>query len=130
MRTLFEGFWQHACRVLLPFPGQAVGPRCLCGGRVENEGRDIEENVSISYGLVGGSDDACVNSFLSYSSETNLSTGQADVILSNSRFSARVFNSYFKSITQTPRVVYPGINISAYEGKVDSSDPDIIAITS
>ena len=65
MHTLFEGFWEHACRVLLPFSRQAVGTRCLCGGRVENEGWDTEENVSISHGLVGGSDDRCVNSLLS-----------------------------------------------------------------
>lgn len=56
--------------------------------------------------------------------------GQADVILANSKFTARIFKSYFPSISQTPQVVYPGINISAYGTKVDDSDPDIISITS
>ena len=56
--------------------------------------------------------------------------GQADVILANSKFTARIFKSYFPSISQTPQIVYPGINISAYETRVDGSDPDIIAVTS
>ncbi|KAJ7702438.1 mannosyltransferase [Mycena rosella] len=59
-----------------------------------------------------------------------VTTRQADVILSNSNFTARVFRSYFPSIRQTPRTVYPGINISAYETTIDVSDPDIAAITS
>jgi GH25 family lysozyme M1 (1,4-beta-N-acetylmuramidase) len=56
--------------------------------------------------------------------------GQADVILSNSDFTARVFKSYFPSIRQTPTTVYPGINISAYETPIDASHPDIVAISS
>jgi alpha-1,3/alpha-1,6-mannosyltransferase len=52
------------------------------------------------------------------------------VILANSKFTGRIFKSYFPSISQKPQVVYPGINISAYGTKVDDSDPDIIAITS
>lgn len=56
--------------------------------------------------------------------------GQADVILSNSNFTARVFRSYFPSIPQTPTTVYPGINISAYETPVDASDPDVVAVVS
>ena len=59
-----------------------------------------------------------------------LSPGQADIILANSGFTSRVFKAYFPSITQTPRIVYPGINISAYEAPVDHSDPDIIAVSS
>ncbi|KAJ7273371.1 mannosyltransferase [Mycena rebaudengoi] len=59
-----------------------------------------------------------------------VTTRQADVILSNSSFTARVFKSHFPSIRQTPRTVYPGINISAYEEKVDASDPDIAAVSS
>ncbi|KAK7023833.1 alpha-1,3/1,6-mannosyltransferase ALG2 [Favolaschia claudopus] len=59
-----------------------------------------------------------------------VTTRQADVILSNSNFTARVFKSYFPSITQTPTTLYPGINISAYEMEVDASDPDIVAIAS
>ncbi|KAF9032913.1 mannosyltransferase [Panaeolus papilionaceus] len=59
-----------------------------------------------------------------------VTTRQADVILANSRFTARVFRSYFPSITQTPHIVYPGINISAYEAKVNASSLDIVSIAS
>ncbi|GLB35549.1 putative glycosyltransferase family 4 [Lyophyllum shimeji] len=59
-----------------------------------------------------------------------ITTRQADVILANSKFTARVTRSHLKSIGQTPRVVYPGINISAYESTVDCNDPDTIAVTS
>ena len=55
--------------------------------------------------------------------------GNSDIILANSQFTSRVFKSYF-SIPQTPRVIYPGINISAYEGPLAESDPDIQAISS
>ncbi|KAF5380113.1 hypothetical protein D9615_006240 [Tricholomella constricta] len=57
-------------------------------------------------------------------------TRQADVILANSKFTASVSKAYFKSIRQTLRVVYPGINISAYEATVDDSHPDNVAVTS
>ncbi|KAG5653372.1 hypothetical protein H0H81_000873 [Sphagnurus paluster] len=57
-------------------------------------------------------------------------TRQADIILANSQFTARVSKEHFKSIKQTMRVVYPGINISAYEGEVDYTDPDTNAILS
>ncbi|KAH0584545.1 hypothetical protein H2248_010077 [Termitomyces sp. 'cryptogamus'] len=57
-------------------------------------------------------------------------TRQADVIIANSKFTARVTKSYFKSITQSLRVVYPGINVLAYESTVDHNDPDNVAIFS
>ncbi|THH08698.1 hypothetical protein EW145_g2518 [Phellinidium pouzarii] len=47
-------------------------------------------------------------------------TDAADVLLANSHFTAGVFNTYF-SIPRKPRVVYPGINLSAY---VPPSDQD------
>ncbi|KAJ7197270.1 mannosyltransferase [Mycena pura] len=59
-----------------------------------------------------------------------VTTRQADVILSNSNFTARVFASYFPSIRRTPTTVYPGINISAYETLIDASDPDIANVSS
>jgi len=62
--------------------------------------------------------------------ETHLFIGQADIILANSKFTARIFKHYFRSIDQPPRIVYPGINISAYESAVDISDPNIIQIIS
>ena len=59
-----------------------------------------------------------------------VTTRQADVILVNSKFTARVFKSYFKSITHAPRVIYPGINISAYQADFDPSHPDAVGILS
>ncbi|THH20044.1 hypothetical protein EW146_g1222 [Bondarzewia mesenterica] len=59
-----------------------------------------------------------------------VTTRQADIILANSRFTSRVFKSYFPSISQDPYVIYPGINLSAYEGKTDLQDPDIAQVTS
>ncbi|KAF8638842.1 hypothetical protein AX17_001900 [Amanita inopinata Kibby_2008] len=59
-----------------------------------------------------------------------VTTRQADIILANSKFTARVFKSFFKSIQHTPRIIYPGINISAYQGHVDFSDPDIMNVLS
>ncbi|KAJ3996048.1 alpha-1,3-mannosyltransferase ALG2 [Lentinula boryana] len=60
-----------------------------------------------------------------------ITTRQADVILANSNFTGRVFKDNFPSIRRTPEVVYPGINIVAYETTQDSSnDPDVAAILS
>lgn len=56
--------------------------------------------------------------------------GQADVILANSKFTARVFKSYFPSISQNPDIVYPGINIQAYTSNVDTSNTDVATILS
>ncbi|KAL1744837.1 glycosyltransferase family 4 protein [Schizophyllum fasciatum] len=57
-------------------------------------------------------------------------TGQADVILANSNFTARVFKSQFRSIHKETRVVHPGINLSAYDAPFDPASPDITAIQS
>ncbi|KAF8328830.1 mannosyltransferase [Cantharellus anzutake] len=43
-------------------------------------------------------------------------TKQADAILANSKFTVRVFKNAFPTIATVPQVVYPGINVSAYEG--------------
>ncbi|KXN91966.1 Alpha-1,3/1,6-mannosyltransferase ALG2 [Leucoagaricus sp. SymC.cos] len=59
-----------------------------------------------------------------------VTTRQADVILANSKFTARVFTSYFPSISCNPTVVYPGINIQAYLAQVDLNDPEISKISS
>jgi alpha-1,3/alpha-1,6-mannosyltransferase len=60
----------------------------------------------------------------------NMATAQADIILANSKFSARVTKSNFVSLRETPRVIYPGINIAAYEQPTDLTDPDIMQISS
>ncbi|KAI8968692.1 hypothetical protein BD414DRAFT_498651, partial [Trametes punicea] len=55
-----------------------------------------------------------------------LTTKQADTVLANSQFTARVFKEQFRSIDVTPRVVYPGINLDAYTAvNVDRTDSDI-----
>ncbi|TFK22668.1 alpha-1,3-mannosyltransferase ALG2 [Coprinopsis marcescibilis] len=59
-----------------------------------------------------------------------LTTRQADIILSNSKFTARVFKTYFPSIPRNPSVVYPGINLDAYEGTYDPSDADVASVVS
>ncbi|EEB93589.1 hypothetical protein MPER_07727, partial [Moniliophthora perniciosa FA553] len=59
-----------------------------------------------------------------------ITTRHADRILANSRFTSRVFKTYFPSIMQDPTVVYPGINIQAYTSGINPSDPDIVAIAS
>lgn len=57
--------------------------------------------------------------------------GQADVILANSQFTARVFKTHFPSIPSPPKVVYPGINLSAYEAtSYDCQDRDILDVVS
>jgi len=56
--------------------------------------------------------------------------GQADVILANSKFTARVFRSHFPSIRSNPDVIYPGINIQAYTTQLDLTDPEITKVTS
>ena len=57
---------------------------------------------------------------------------QADVILANSRFTARVFKTYFTiAKLPIPTVVYPGINTAAYEfTPADSTDPDVRQVLS
>ncbi|KAJ8583756.1 UDP-Glycosyltransferase/glycogen phosphorylase [Rhizopogon salebrosus TDB-379] len=57
-------------------------------------------------------------------------TTQADAILANSKFTARVTKSHFSSLRHQLKVVYPGINIAAYISPIDSSDPDILQVAS
>lgn len=57
--------------------------------------------------------------------ELTCTTGKSDVILANSQFTAGIFNAAFPSIHTTPRVVYPGINIDAYETHVATTEPEI-----
>lgn len=55
---------------------------------------------------------------------------QADLILANSKFTARVTKSHFASLKHQLKVVYPGINIKAYRSPIDLSDPDTIQTAS
>ena len=54
-------------------------------------------------------------------------TAAADVILANSRFTARVFKVYFPSIRTEPAVVYPGVNLATYAPLSAQAleDPDV-----
>ena len=53
------------------------------------------------------------------------------MILANSKFTARVFATHFPSIPAPPRVVYPGINLAAYEASAyDTQDQDVLAVVS
>ncbi len=48
----------------------------------------------------------------------------ADTILVNSQFTRGIFKDAFPSISQEPRVLYPSVNLDAYDGTVveDASD--------
>ncbi|EKM56086.1 glycosyltransferase family 4 protein [Phanerochaete carnosa HHB-10118-sp] len=60
-----------------------------------------------------------------------ITTRNADVILANSKFTARVFETHFPTIGSTPAVVYPGINLAAYDNVVtDGSDADVAQVRS
>jgi alpha-1,3/alpha-1,6-mannosyltransferase len=59
-----------------------------------------------------------------------VTTTQADLILANSKFTARVTKLHFSSLRHQLKVVYPGINTAAYISSIDVSDPDIIQVAS
>ncbi|KAF9239109.1 glycosyltransferase family 4 protein [Melanogaster broomeanus] len=59
-----------------------------------------------------------------------VTTRQADLIVANSKFTARVTTAHFTSIKATPKVVHPGINIKAYQAPVDWTEPDVVQVTS
>ncbi|KAF6758634.1 alpha-1,3-mannosyltransferase ALG2 [Ephemerocybe angulata] len=59
-----------------------------------------------------------------------VTTRQADIILANSKFTARVFKTYFPTIPHNPTIVYPGINLDAYQTQADPSDPNVAAVLS
>ncbi|KAI5476057.1 alpha-1,3/alpha-1,6-mannosyltransferase, glycosyltransferase family 4 protein [Pseudohyphozyma bogoriensis] len=51
-------------------------------------------------------------------------TGEADKILVNSRFTQGVFGKTFATMGRVPRVVYPGIDVDAYGKEVDVKEAD------
>ncbi|GJJ08871.1 hypothetical protein Clacol_003091 [Clathrus columnatus] len=57
-------------------------------------------------------------------------TRQADILLFNSKFTARVFKNYMSGLRKTSRVVYPGINTETYDEPLPvslmSKNPDYI----
>jgi alpha-1,3/alpha-1,6-mannosyltransferase len=58
------------------------------------------------------------------------STGLADTVTVNSKFTAGMFERSFKSIIKKPRVLYPPINFAAYDKEVDMTDPSVQIIES
>jgi len=57
-----------------------------------------------------------------------VTTSQADLLLANSEFTAKVFLVHFPSIERKPRVVYPGINVERYKPQDMSADvADIVS---
>ncbi|KAF8119258.1 hypothetical protein EV363DRAFT_1463276 [Boletus edulis] len=59
-----------------------------------------------------------------------VTTRQADTLVANSKFTARITMAHLLSITSTPKVVYPGINIEAYQAPIDWAAPDVDQINS
>ncbi|KAF8129205.1 hypothetical protein EV363DRAFT_1169241, partial [Boletus edulis] len=59
-----------------------------------------------------------------------VTTRQADTLVANSKFTARITRAHLSSITSTPKVVYPGINIEAYQAPIDWAAPDVDQINS
>lgn len=57
-----------------------------------------------------------------------LTTRQADLLLANSQFTAKVFLAHFPSIDRKPRVVYPGINVAKYMAQ--GTDADVVDVVS
>lgn len=51
-------------------------------------------------------------------------TGEADKILVNSEFTARVFMKTFPAMRRNPRVVYPAVDVEAYGKVVKAADED------
>jgi len=56
-------------------------------------------------------------------------TGEADAILVNSFFTAQVFRDTFTTLRRTTQVVYPGIDVSDYQTKIEASScKDLAAV--
>ncbi|KZT50013.1 glycosyltransferase family 4 protein [Calocera cornea HHB12733] len=57
-----------------------------------------------------------------------ITTGNADLILANSLFTARVFRKAFPLLSQKPRVIYPGINLASFSPELleDTQDATYI----
>ncbi|PIA15132.1 alpha-1,3-mannosyltransferase ALG2 [Coemansia reversa NRRL 1564] len=52
-----------------------------------------------------------------------LSTGEADEIVVNSRFTQETFRKAFPHIGRVPKVLMPALNLQAYDKPVDTDDP-------
>ncbi|KAJ1906211.1 Alpha-1,3-mannosyltransferase-like protein [Coemansia sp. IMI 209127] len=52
-------------------------------------------------------------------------TGEADEILVNSRFTQGTFREAFPHLTRIPKVLMPALNLQKYDASVDSEDPSL-----
>lgn len=119
--------------LLLSFPRQVARTWSLGRRRVSEEKRWRTQSVlSLPHGLARGDHDTYVLSsyFKGPGLLTPVFSGQADTLVANSKFTARITMAHLSSITSTPKVVYPGINVTAYQAPVDWTAPDTVQITS
>ncbi|KAF9100034.1 Alpha-1,3-mannosyltransferase-like protein [Mortierella sp. GBA35] len=59
-----------------------------------------------------------------------LTTGMADTIVVNSKFTANVFQESFKRLRQIPEVLYPSIQFDKFDRTVDPSLPEVQVLKS
>ncbi|KAG0077567.1 Alpha-1,3-mannosyltransferase-like protein [Podila epicladia] len=59
-----------------------------------------------------------------------LTTGMADTIVVNSKFTAEIFKQSFKTLHQVPEVLYPSIQFDKFDRKVDPSLAEIRVLQS
>ncbi|KAK9766569.1 Alpha-1,3-mannosyltransferase-like protein [Basidiobolus ranarum] len=59
-----------------------------------------------------------------------VTTGMADKIVVNSQFTASIFKKSFKTIQETPGVLYPSIHLESYELQPDLSNPSLKPLVS
>ncbi|KAJ9124321.1 hypothetical protein QFC22_001121 [Naganishia vaughanmartiniae] len=58
-----------------------------------------------------------------------ITTGEADIVLANSKFTSRIYHRAFPSLREVPKVVYPCINLDAYSGSSEDftgADVDLV----
>lgn len=118
-------------RVLCHFPDK-LAHGAFVEGKVQKRNAGILNRICIPIlpGPVGESKEYFEPLFVFSSGAREVHVGQADVILPNSRFTARVMTICFTSLKTVPKAIYPGINIQAYETSVGTTDADIVPVAS
>ncbi|KAF8928945.1 alpha-1,3/1,6-mannosyltransferase ALG2 [Dissophora ornata] len=59
-----------------------------------------------------------------------LTTGMADTIVVNSKFTANIFQESFKTLHQVPEVLYPSIQFDKFDRTVDRNVPEVRILSS
>jgi alpha-1,3/alpha-1,6-mannosyltransferase len=54
-----------------------------------------------------------------------ITTRMSDSVLVNSKFTQSVFKDSFRSISASPKVLYPGLPLDSYDKKCDANAPDV-----